>query len=125
MSKLSDTQKSEILIEATRVSEKYPDFCTIYCESKDFVLNKNKYLVKKDVIFGQLIHMIRKKLNLAPENGLFFLVKSPNSGDILAKTSDVIGFLYNQHKNHQMGCLHIVILKENVFGEGTFGSEGN
>jgi hypothetical protein len=107
---------AEILSQATKIKQKYPDFCTIYCVSHDFPLPKNKYLIKKDMTFGQLIYIIRKKLALKEEEGIFFLIKSPKDGEIVAKTSDIVGTLYNDHCDPEIGCLYITILKENVFG---------
>jgi GABA(A) receptor-associated protein len=102
--------------EALRVKKKYPNFCPIYCESRDLQLDKQKYLIHKDMSFSQLIYIIRKRLKLTPENGLFFLIKSPTEGDILARSSDIIYSLYDKHKDPQTECLYITIAKESTFG---------
>jgi len=106
----------EIRLEALRVKKKYPQFYPIYCESRDIELDKQKYLIHKDMSFCQLIHIIRKRLKLDPEHGLFFLIKSPIDGDILAKSSDLISTLYDKHKDHKTECLYITIAKESTFG---------
>lgn len=107
----------EIRLEALRVKKKYPQFCPIYCESRDIKLDKQKYLIHKDMSFCQLIYIIRKRLKLDPEHGLFFLIKSPTKGDILPRSSDLIYTLYDNHKDPLTDCLYITIAKESTFGD--------
>lgn len=52
-------------------------------------LEKNKYLVPSDLTVGQFYFLIRKKIQLNPEEALFFFVK-----DIIPPTSATMGALY-------------------------------
>ena len=102
--------------EALRVKTKYPNFCPIYCESRDIQLEKSKYLIHKEMSFCQFIYILRKRIKLNAESGLFFLIKSPTEGDILPRTSEMIGTLYEKHKDPLTECLCITLTKESTFG---------
>lgn len=116
MNELSLEEKEQIRLDVQRVKSKYKHHCTIYCVSKDFSLSKQKFLIHRDMSFCQLVYIIRKQLNLTPDAGVFFLIKSPTEGDILPKSSDFIGSLYDTHKNNELDCLYVYIMRESVFG---------
>ena len=65
--------------EARRIKAKYPDRLPIYVEYK-FPVNdkKNKFLVPTDLTCGQFMYIIRKRVKLAADEGLFIYVNNRN-----------------------------------------------
>lgn len=102
--------------EAKRVLEKYPDRIPIICErstkaSSDCpIIDKRKYLVPRDLTIGQFLYVIRKRLRLLPEKGLFLFVNGT-----IPPTTSLINEVYDKHKDLD-GYLYISYAQENVFG---------
>ncbi len=94
------------VVESTKIRQRYPDRIPIIVEKAQNIrtdlpeINKNKYLVPKDLSFGQFIYVIRRQLVLPPDKALFLFVNNklfPSSefvGDIYASNCDIDGFLY-------------------------------
>lgn len=100
--------------EAMRINEKYPERVPIICE-KDLkqnipALDKKKYLVGRDLTLGQFIYVIRKRLQLSPNEALFLFI----NGHIISNGT-TIGHIYDEHKDLD-GFLYIKYSKENTFG---------
>lgn len=101
------------LDESKRILDKYPDKIPIIVETNDTqlpYLTKTKYLTPKDLIFGQILYVIREKLNLPPEKALFMFVNNT-----IPSTSDLIKSVYDKHK-HKDNFLYISVKSENTFG---------
>jgi GABA(A) receptor-associated protein len=100
--------------ESNRVFLKYPDRIPIICEkSKNSKLNemdKKKYLVPCDLTCGQFVFVIRKRLTLPAEKGIFLFINgsipcsSEYMSEIYKRNMDLDGFLY------------VTYSEENVFG---------
>jgi GABA(A) receptor-associated protein len=105
----------ERFFESSSVLEKYKDRIPIVCEKN--VNNKNtpdidkhKYLVPGDLTVGQFIYVIRKRINLPPEQGIFVFI-----GNTIPATSQILCDLYFLYKD-QDGFLYITYSTENTFG---------
>ena len=101
--------------EASRIMVKFPDRLPIICEklikSIDTPdIDKIKYLVPTNITIGQFIYVIRKKLSLHPEKGLFLFI----NGNIPA-ISSTIDSIYEINKDPD-GFLYINYSCENTFG---------
>jgi GABA(A) receptor-associated protein len=101
--------------ESSRVLAKYPDRRPIICEKaihqNDLPdIDKKKYLVPYDLTIGQFIYVIRKRMNLRPEEGIFLFINN----QIVSGTS-IIGHIYEGSKDPD-GFLYVKYTKENVFG---------
>lgn len=96
------------------IRKKYPNRVPVVCEvSRDsqIVLDKNKYLVPKNITVGQLQYIIRKKVpNLNHEQALYMFI-----GNTLAPIAREMGDIYEDRKD-QDGFLYVVINTENTFG---------
>jgi len=99
--------------EFALIRSKYPTKIPTIVEpsnSKAPKINRNKFLLQTDLTVGQFIYMIRSRINLSPEESLFFFVngKIPIMGalisDIYQTDRDEDGFLYFSYS------------RENVFG---------
>lgn len=87
--------------------QKYPNRCAIIAHYK----NQNfKFLVPREITIGQFLCIIRKRIHLNDNDGIFVFIDN-----ILPPTSENIGVLYEKFK-HDDFILYIVVKKENTFG---------
>ena len=102
--------------EARRVLNKYPDRIPIICErsytgGRDCpIIDKRKYLVPRDLLMGQFLYVIRKRLRLPPEKALFLFINGT-----IPLTTSLINEVYHRHKDTD-GYLYISYGQENTFG---------
>lgn len=106
----------ERICETKRIIERYPDRLPIICErainaSKDCpYIDKRKYLVPNDLTVGQFVYVIRKRLKMTPENGLFLFING-----VIPSTSAVLRTIYDSYKDDD-GYLYVNYTFENTFG---------
>ena len=100
--------------ECSRILNKYSDRVPIIvCKANDCKLpdiDKQKYLVPKDMNLGQFIYVIRKRIKLQPSEALFILVN-----DSLQPGNKIIQDIYETNKDED-GFLYIIYSSENTFG---------
>ena len=103
-------------IEATKIRQKYPDRIPVIVERAQNIrsdipqINKNKYLVPRDLTFGQFIFVIRRQLELLPDKAIFLFVNNA-----LLPTSTFMGEAYSSYADTD-GFLYVVYSGESVFG---------
>lgn len=101
--------------ETLTVLTKYPDRIPIICEknslSKTSVeIDKKKYLVPYDLTIGQFVYVIRQRLKLSAEVGIYIFING-----MIPPSSAFITNIYEQHKDED-GFLYITYAFENTFG---------
>lgn len=100
--------------ESTRIMTKYPDKIPVIVEkaygSTIQDIDKKKYLVPSDLTLGQFVYIVRRRINLPPEQALFLFV-----GNALMPTSAPISSVYDKKKDDD-GFLYITYANENTFG---------
>lgn len=103
--------------ESRNVNLKYPDKICAYVEKsmtcKDIdEIDKHKFLVPNTLTIAEFIFIIRKRLHVPPEKGLFFFVNNHIiSGNISMSDISI------KHKAPD-GFLYITYSAENCFGTG-------
>lgn len=101
--------------EASRVRRKYPHRYpvivekTIGCDNVPSI-DKIKFLVPGDLTIGQLIYVIRKRIKMGSEMGLFIFIN-----DTMPTTADTVSVVYDTHKDED-GFLYVKYSGENTFG---------
>jgi GABA(A) receptor-associated protein len=108
--KLTVEERTE---QSTKVLNKYPERIPVVVEplTNDIPsIDKNKFIVSKDMTFGQFIYIIRKRLKIESDVALFFSV----NGSLCTSSSD-IGTIYAEKKNED-NFLYIKYTTENTFG---------
>lgn len=113
--------RSENTLEKRRTESgcirlKYPDRIPVVCEvakgnERDITLNRHKYLVPHYLTVGQFLNVIRQRIRLGAEQGLFIFT----GRNTLLSCSELISVMYNQYKNED-GFLYLTIAVENTFG---------
>jgi len=100
--------------ECSRIKSKHPDRVPIIvckdinCKLSD--IDKQKYLVPRDMNLGQFMYVIRKRIKLRPDEALFVLVNSS-----LMPSNKPLHDIYEKHKDED-GFLYITYSSENTFG---------
>ncbi|XP_028665814.1 gamma-aminobutyric acid receptor-associated protein [Erpetoichthys calabaricus] len=100
--------------EGEKIRAKYPDKIPIIVEkapkSRVSDLDKKKYLVPSDLTVGQFCFLIRKRIDLRPEEALFFFVNN-----VLPPSSATIGQVYEEHHEEDF-FLYMTYSNESVYG---------
>lgn len=73
-------------------------------------LPKHKFLVPRELTVGQLLQVVRTKIQLKPSQGLFVFVN-----DLLPPNTQLLGVLHDQLKDED-GFLYVTYAGENTFG---------
>ena len=96
------------------VMQKYPNRIPIIvkkCEKSKFNdIDKDKYLVPKDLNMNQFVYIIRKRIKLDKSQSIFLMVN-----DTICPSNTPISVIYDDHKDND-GFLYITYTSENTFG---------
>jgi len=100
--------------ESDRIIQKYPDRIPIIVEQGKSTsipsIDKQKYLVPKDLTVGQFCYVIRKRINLKPQDALYVFFNGT-----LLPTASIISKLYETNKDDD-GFLYCIVNGESTFG---------
>jgi GABA(A) receptor-associated protein len=100
---------------ASYLFDKYPDRIPVIITKKvrDPLddLDKNKYLIPKDMIFWQFLCILRKRMQMPASKALFVL---SNHGRLISNSS-LVSVIYESEKSSD-GYLRLVYASENAFG---------
>ena len=100
--------------ESKKIMNKYPQRVPIIVEKCDnSIINnidKNKYLVPKDLNMNQFVYIIRKRIKLDKSQSIFLMVNNS-----ICPSNTPIGVVYEDHRDKD-GFLYIKYTNENTFG---------
>jgi GABA(A) receptor-associated protein len=101
--------------ECEKILLKYPNRIPIICEKNYNSTNvpdidKHKYLVSRDLTLGQFMHIIRQRMNLSPDVGLYIFING-----FIPTNSQFLSNLYVDFRDDD-GFLYIIYDIENTFG---------
>lgn len=112
--KFKDKPLKDRIIEFNRIQKTYPTRLPVIVEkhknSHIQNIDKNKYLVERDMIYCQFIGIIRKRLKIKPEEALFLTT----NGELVSSNS-MFGNIYETHKSED-GFMYLEYSLENTFG---------
>jgi GABA(A) receptor-associated protein len=102
--------------DAEKLKRKYPDRIPVIVtrnkhSSTTPDIDKHKYLVPVDLTTGQLLYVIRKRLNLTSDKALFLFVNKS-----VMNTNTLISSIYEEEQCKEDGFLYVVYSCESVFG---------
>jgi len=101
--------------EANRIRLKYPNRIPIICQltGKNLPdLDRKKYLVPDDLTLGQFMYVIRKRIKLSPEMGIYLFI---GEDSCIPNNTSLISSIYDEYRD-QDGFLYINYSGENTFG---------
>ena len=97
------------------ILKKYPDKVPVLVKkdprSNIDQIDKEKFLVPKELSFAQFIYVIRKRLKLSPEKAIFVFF-----GNQLVCSTYTMEQVYELYKDKKTGMLHATYAAENTFG---------
>jgi len=100
--------------ESSRIRNKHPTrIPIIVCKAKGCDLpdiDKQKYLVPKDMNIGQFVYVIRKRIKLESNQALFVLINNN-----LSTSNKLLEDIYENNKDED-GFLYVTYCSENTFG---------
>jgi len=101
--------------ESTRLKIKHADrlpvICQVISKNKDLFIKQPKFLVYKDQNVGSFLYILRKRIQLRPEEALFIFTEDGHLPNITSTFSEV----FNNHMNKD-GFLYLAVSMESVFG---------
>ncbi|XP_022083478.1 autophagy-related protein 8-like [Acanthaster planci] len=102
------------IAESTEVRQKFKDRIPVVVEkaprSDIRNIDKSKFSVPSDLTVAQFMYIIRKRIELPPEQPMFLFVSK-----VLPTTSATMGAIYEEHKDED-GFLYIAYSGQNTFG---------
>ena len=104
------------ITESSNILSKYKDRIPIVCERHSSChtlpeIDKQKYLVPRDLTIGQFMYVLRKRLHITAEQAIFLFTESGQ----LPPAGSSLNDIYNSAKDED-GFLYIRYSGENTFG---------
>jgi GABA(A) receptor-associated protein len=106
---------------SSNIITKYQNRCPIIVGKKDGStvneIEKKKYICPREINLAQFTYVIRKKINLKPEQAIFLFINNN-----VLPSSELMGTIYQEHKDTD-GFLYVTYCLENTFGSDTEGAD--
>lgn len=100
--------------ESLRIRKKYPDRIPVIVEKASNTeideIDKKKFLVPSDLTVGQFVYVIRKRIQLVPEQAIYLFINNT-----LPPTSSLMSQIYKEHADKD-GFLYCSYSGESTFG---------
>jgi GABA(A) receptor-associated protein len=111
----SQTENNNTLFKtnASKILRKYPDKIPVIFNKAPNAPNidKNKYIIPRDLQVSQLMFIIRKKIDISPEKAIFIFFGKNN----LAQSNMLLSEVYEKYKDKD-DILYATYSVENTFG---------
>lgn len=108
--------------ELEQIRKKYPERIPIVVtksaqsDKSTPELKRHKFLVPNHFTFGELIHTVRKWLEVTPEKSIFlFVVPIDKKNEFMPSPATLLTELHDTYR-HRNGVLYVVYAAENTFG---------
>lgn len=111
--KFKDFPFEKRLAESKRIMEKFPERIPIIVERGNTNIqdiDKNKYLVPKDLTVGQFMYVIRKRIKLKSDEAFYIFINNT-----IPATAQLLSIEYNSKKDED-GFLYVTYAGESTFG---------
>lgn len=101
--------------ESKRIQMKYPDRIPVIIEHSNSnhtlpPIDKQKYLVPKDLTIGQFSYVIRKRINLPSNQAMFLMINNK-----MMNTAEKMENIYENNKEND-NFMYVTISSESTFG---------
>tara|TARA_Y100001970_G_scaffold266543_1_gene355372 strand:+ start:157 stop:486 length:330 start_codon:yes stop_codon:yes gene_type:complete len=74
-----------------------------------------KFIIPSDSSITDLLYIVRKRVNLDPEQAIYIYVNTPDGKSDLLSANLLLSNIYDENKLDN-GLLHLIYAEENVFG---------
>lgn len=104
--------------DINKLIEKFPDKVPIIFNpstQKTKKIDKQKFLVPRNLIMSELIYIIRKRIKLDPSESIFMFVEDKNNNKHIVSTNMIVSQAYENYKK-QDNILYVTYANENTFG---------
>ena len=102
--------------ECEKMLAKFPDRIPVIVErlpnSTLPQMDRKKFLIPNDIVLGQFIQIIRKRINLNPVNAIFTFIGDKHR---LFNITELVSVIYGDNKDED-GFLYVYYTSENTFG---------
>jgi GABA(A) receptor-associated protein len=105
---------SNLQTQVKHFQVKYPDRIPIIINpvnDKQPGIDKRKYLVNKDMLLGEFMHNIKKRINIESEQAIFIMIRGENILPCMTKTACELYEIYKKEN-----VLYLEYSVENTFG---------
>jgi|Laugresu1bdmlbsd_1035121.scaffolds.fasta_scaffold02347_2 GABA(A) receptor-associated protein len=106
--------QSNINILIQNFPDKVPIIFNPSC-SKTKKIDKQKFLVPRILSMSELIHVIRKRINLDSNEAIFIFIKDDRNKQFSPNFSMIVSEVYEKYKSKD-NILYITYANENTFG---------
>ena len=112
----SDIPFEKRLAESTCIQKKYPNRLLVICEKHVNCttlpsMDKRKFLVPRDLTFGQFMYVVRRRIRLDKDKAIFLTL---SNGTVPAPSSLLVD-IASKH-THDDGFFYVFYTAENAFG---------
>lgn len=101
--------------ESIRLKTKFPDKVPVILEKAESSIlpniNKQKYLMQRDVTIGQFLYIIRTSIKLDASESIFLIINN----NVVPATSSTIGEVYDNYGDKD-GFLYIFYSAQQTYG---------
>ena len=97
-----------------KILKKFPDKVPIIFKQSNLSIskiNKEKFIVPKDITISELIYIIKKRISIPPEKAIFIYIQDK----IMPNLSSLVSENYEKYKSED-NILYISYSTENTFG---------
>ncbi len=107
------SKDNSIGVYASKLLIKYPDSVPVIfdCSPGSPPMDKKKYVIPRDLLVSQLVHIVRKKIKLSPEKSIFVYFNK----NYMASSNMLLSEVYENFKDKD-GILYVTYSIENTFG---------
>jgi len=102
--------------ECEKMLVRFPDRIPVIVErlanSNLPAMDRKKFLIPNDIVLGQFVQIIRKRINVNPVNAIFTFIGQKQK---LFNITEILSNIYHSQKDED-GFLYIYYTGENTFG---------
>jgi GABA(A) receptor-associated protein len=109
-----DTSLEQRKTESDAALKKYEDRIPVIVEASAKTdipdIDKNKFLVPRNLTVGQFVYVIRNRIKISPEQAIFIFIN-----ETIPPTASLLSDMYEKYKDED-GFLYVTYAGENTFG---------
>jgi len=97
------------------ILKKYPNKVPLVIHHNKNKKKLHKFIIPSDSSIMDLLYIIRKRVNLEPEQAIYIYVNTPTGKSNLLSSNLILSSIYKENKLDN-GLLYFIYAEENLFG---------